>query len=151
MEIGSLHGWSTSWLLHTLVDNETGRLVTADLIDRATETVPKSLSDGRWEFRKGDAKTLTGDWLSDVDYLFIDADHRARFARWYLADVSPALRPGIPVSVHDVFHRAVPLPFTEGVEVLCWLDRAGTAYFTAARARARAPTLGSANSAGNWA
>lgn len=98
--------------------------------------MPKSLSDGRWEFRKGDAKTLTGDWLSDVDYLFIDADHRARFARWYLAEVFPVLRPGIPVSVHDVFHRAVPLPFTEGVEVLRWLDRAGTAYFTAARARA---------------
>ncbi|WP_233573939.1 class I SAM-dependent methyltransferase [Amycolatopsis panacis] len=136
MEIGSLHGWSTSRLLRALADNETGRLVTADLIDRATETVPKSLPEGRWEFRKGHAKPspATGCpmWTICSSTPITAPASRAG----YLADVFPVLRPGIPVSVHEVFHRAVPLPFTEGVEVLRWLDRAGTAYFTAARARA---------------
>ncbi|MBB4682938.1 class I SAM-dependent methyltransferase [Amycolatopsis jiangsuensis] len=136
VEIGSLHGWSTSWILRALADNGTGRLITADLIDHATGTVPESLSAGRWEFRKGDAKTLTGDWRAEVGYLFVDADHRARFAKWYLAEVFPTLAPGTPVSVHDVFHRATPLPFTEGAEVLRWLERTGTRYFTASRARA---------------
>ncbi|WP_344868464.1 class I SAM-dependent methyltransferase [Amycolatopsis ultiminotia] len=135
VEIGALHGWSTSWILRALADNGTGALVTVDLVDHATATVPASLSDGRWEFRGGDAKTLTGDWLSDVDYLFVDADHGARFARWYLADVFPGLAPDTPVSVHDVFHRRTPLPFTEGSEVLGWLRSTGTPYFTAAGAR----------------
>ncbi|WP_033289364.1 class I SAM-dependent methyltransferase [Amycolatopsis jejuensis] len=134
VEIGSLHGWSTSWLLRALADNGTGHLVTADLVGHAAATVPSSLAKGRWEFRQGDARTLTGDWLSDVDYLFVDADHGARFARWYLADVFPGL--DAAVSVHDVFHRTTPLPFTEGKEVLRWLDTTHTPYFTAARARA---------------
>ncbi len=135
VEIGSLHGWSTGWLLHALKDNGTGRLITMDLIDTAVATVPRSLSTGRWEFRKGDVRELTEDWPADLGYLFIDADHGARFARWYLRDILPRLRPGTPVSVHDVFHRARPLPFTEGTEVLSWLKRRATPCFTVARAR----------------
>lgn len=137
VEIGSLHGWSTSWILRALADNGTGGLVTMDLVDHATATVPRSLSADRWEFRQGDAKTLAADWVSDVDYLFIDADHRARFAKWYLGEVFPRLATGTPVSVHDVFHRASPLPFTEGSELLRWLEDTRTPYFTAAPARDR--------------
>ncbi|GAB3391394.1 hypothetical protein GCM10027360_81590 [Amycolatopsis echigonensis] len=135
VEIGSLHGWSTSWILRALADNGAGRLTTVDLIGNATTTVPHTLAKSRWEFRQGDARTLAGDWLSDVDYLFIDADHGARFARWYLSDVFPNI--DAAVSVHDVFHRAAPLPFTEGAEVVRWLEKTRTPYFTAARARAK--------------
>jgi hypothetical protein len=49
-----------------------------------------------------------------ADYLFIDAAHSARFARWYIGNLLPRIPAGIPVSVHDVFHRRRPLPFTEG-------------------------------------
>ncbi|TNC23992.1 class I SAM-dependent methyltransferase [Amycolatopsis alkalitolerans] len=136
VEIGSLHGWSTCWILHALADNCQGRLITMDLVDTAAWTVPGPLAAGRWEFRRGDARTLTTDWVADLDYLFIDADHRARFARWYLGDVFPRLRPGTPVSVHDVFHRARPLPLTEGAEVLRWLESSRTRWFTLARAKA---------------
>lgn len=135
VEIGSLHGWSTSWILRALADNGTGKLTTIDLIGNATKTVPHALAKGRWEFRQGDARTLAGAVLSDVDYLFIDADHGARFARWYLSDVFPKI--DAAVSVHDVFHRATPLPFTEGTEVVRWLGKTQTPYFTAARARAK--------------
>lgn len=136
VEIGSLHGWSTGWILHALADNGCGSLLTIDLLDAAAWLVPGSLASGRWEFRQGDARTLTVDWMSDVDYLFVDADHRARFARWYLGDVFPRLRSGLPVSVHDVFHRARPLPWTEGAEVLRWLEATGNPYFTVAPAKA---------------
>jgi len=135
VEIGSLHGWSTSWLLRALADNETGRLTTVDLVGHAVATVPAELAENRWEFRQGDARQLTGDWLAGVDYLFIDADHGARFAQWYLTQVFPKI--DAAVSVHDVFHRRTPLPFTEGAEVLRWLAKTRTPYFTAARARAR--------------
>jgi hypothetical protein len=93
------------------------------------------LADGRWEFRRGDARTLAADWATNLDYLFIDADHRARFARWHLKEIFPRLRPATPVSVHDVFHRAKPLPFTEGTEILQWLKDTRTPYFTAARVK----------------
>ncbi|MEC3981815.1 class I SAM-dependent methyltransferase [Amycolatopsis sp. H20-H5] len=136
VEIGSLHGWSTGWILHALKDNGTGILITMDLIDNATSGVPKSLAEGRWEFRQCDARNQPAGWADGLDYLFIDADHSARFARWYLRDVFPRLAKGTPVSVHDVFHRAKPLPFTEGVEVLSWLYLHATPYFTAARAKA---------------
>ncbi|WP_236789423.1 class I SAM-dependent methyltransferase [Amycolatopsis sp. GM8] len=136
VEIGSLHGWSTCWILHALADNGDGRLITLDLLDTAAWTVPRPLATGRWEFRQGDARTLTTDWMTELDYLFIDADHRARFARWYLGDVFPRLRPGTPVSVHDVFHRAKPLPLTEGAELVRWLESTGTPYFTPAPVRA---------------
>jgi predicted O-methyltransferase YrrM len=135
VEIGSLHGWSTSWTLRALADNGTGRMTTVDLIGHAAATVPMALAKNRWEFRQGDARTLSGDWLSDADYLFIDADHGARFARWYLSEVFPAI--DAAVSVHDVFHRRTPLPFTEGAEVLRWLKKTSTSYYTAAPARAR--------------
>ncbi|WP_020660406.1 class I SAM-dependent methyltransferase [Amycolatopsis benzoatilytica] len=135
VEIGSLHGWSTSWILRALADNGTGRLTTVDLVGHAVATVPAELAGNRWEFRQGDARHLAGDWLSDVDYLFIDADHGARFAQWYLNQVFPKI--DAAVSVHDVFHRRAPLPFTEGAEVLRWLAKTQVPYFTAARARAK--------------
>lgn len=139
VEIGSLHGWSTGWLLHALQDNGTGTLITMDLIDNATHGVPEPLAEGRWEFRQGDARKQSPDWLDDLDYLFIDADHSARFARWYLRDILPRLKKGTPASVHDVFHREKPLPFTEGIEVLSWLYLHAAPYFTAARLKAPLP------------
>jgi predicted O-methyltransferase YrrM len=135
VEIGSLHGWSTSWILRALHDNDNGRLTTLDLIDNATGNVPAALGEGRWEFRKGDARAHAPDWLSGLDYLFIDAAHSGGFARWYLSGIFPGLPPRTPVSVHDVFHRRKPLPLTEGRGILRWLDRSGLAYFTAAPAK----------------
>lgn len=137
VEIGALHGWSSAWILRALRDNgEGGRLLTMDLTGDATFAVPTSLSAGRWEFREGDARTLPRDWLGSAGYLFVDAAHTARFARWYLAEVFPHLAPGTPVSVHDVFHRRRPPPLSEGAVLLRWLRRRGGGYFTASRAAA---------------
>ncbi|RZQ66129.1 class I SAM-dependent methyltransferase [Amycolatopsis suaedae] len=135
-EIGSRGGWSTTWILRALADNGAGRLLTMDLDASALMTVPPEVAGRRWEFRKGDVRALPADWITATDYLFVDADHRQRFARWYLTTVFPSLRPGIAVSVHDVFRRARPWPLSEGAEVLRALAGRSIGYFTVAPARA---------------
>lgn len=135
VEIGSLHGWSTTWNLRALRDNGSGRLTTMDLIDNAKKNVPDELSEGRWEFRQGDVREASTDWISDVEYLFIDAAHGAKFGRWYLANLFPKLPIDLPISVHDVFHSSFPWPFSEGLEVVRWLGERDITYFTAASKR----------------
>jgi predicted O-methyltransferase YrrM len=140
VEIGALDGWSTSWLLRALRDNGFGRLLTMDLAAGAGFLVPSDLAADRWTFRVGDARKLPLDWVSEVGYLFVDAEHSAGFARWYLAEVVSRLAPGTAVSVHDVFGYSVfgrPVlgrrPSREGAVVLDWLAARGLGYLTASR------------------
>lgn len=135
VEIGTFHGWSTTWLLRALHDNGTGHLYSYDITDNVTRSVPEHLSAGRWTFTQGDARENLEKIPDTADFLFIDAAHSARFARWYLRHLFPRMRPGIPVCVHDVFHGRRPLPFSEGAVVLRWLAEQDTAPFTASRAR----------------
>jgi predicted O-methyltransferase YrrM len=135
VEIGSLHGWSTTWQLRALADNDHGTLHTFDQIDNARRNVPAKLA-GRWRFVGGDVRDQ--ELPGGIDYLFLDAAHSAGFARWYLADLMPRLAPSTPVSVHDVFHGRRAKPFSEGSVVLSWLARTGTRYFTVSAARAPA-------------
>ena len=136
VEIGALHGWSTTWILRALRDNGAGVLHSFDLIDRAARTVPDDLAAGRWTFHHGDVRANLREFPADVDYLFIDAAHTAGFARWYVQRVFPRVPSGTPVSVHDVFHGRRPKPFSEGAVITSWLAERGVPYFTAAPARA---------------
>lgn len=137
VEIGCLHGWSTTWILRALRDNERGHLHSYDIRPDAAAHVPVELSETRWTFNQGDVRDQRGRLPNPIDYLFIDAAHSGGFARWYLEHVIPALKPGTPVSVHDVFHRARPLPLTEGAVLLAWLKEHDVDYFTPSKARAR--------------
>jgi predicted O-methyltransferase YrrM len=118
VELGALHGWSTTWILRALrdadADGRHGALHSFDLIDRAA------------------LRELPG----AIDYLFVDAAHAARFARWYIDRVFPLLPSGTPVSVHDVFHGRRPKPFSEGSVITSWLAEKGVPYFTASAAKA---------------
>lgn len=136
VEFGALHGWSTTWLLHALRDNGTGRLHSYDLIDNARRNVPDDLAEGRWRFVWGDVRANVHLLPGTIDYLFLDAAHSGRFARWYLAELFPRIGPGTPVSVHDVFHHARAVPFSEGAVLLRWLRARGIEHFTASAARA---------------
>lgn len=138
VEVGSLHGWSTSWILRALRDNGSGWLHTFDRLDDACRNVPADLAQGRWQFHRGDVRAQLWRMPERIDYLFLDAAHSGRFARWYLSALLPRLATGTPVSVHDVFHRRRARPFGEGSAVLRWLAGAGGAYFTASSARAPA-------------
>ncbi|MEU8661351.1 class I SAM-dependent methyltransferase [Actinoplanes philippinensis] len=136
-EIGTFHGWSTTWLLRALRDNGEGELRSYDIVDHARRSVPAALADGRWTFHHGDVRqaALTPGL---IDYLFIDAAHTAPFARWYTARLFGQLRPGTPVSVHDVYHRRRAGRFSEGRVVLDWLAQRRLGHFTASRAAAPA-------------
>ncbi|WP_128433911.1 class I SAM-dependent methyltransferase [Streptomyces cyaneus] len=136
VEIGTFHGWSTTWILQALRDNGTGHLHSYDITDNVVRGVPDHLSTGRWTFTQGDARENLAKMPDAADFLFIDAAHSARFARWYVQHLFPRLTPGIPVCVHDVFHGSRALPFTEGAVVLRRLRERGTPYFTASRAHA---------------
>lgn len=136
VEIGTFHGWSTTWILSALRDNETGHLHSYDIVDNVVRNVPADLAGDRWTFNKGDIRTNLDKLPEKVDYLFIDAAHNGRFARWYIDNLFPKMPAGIPVSVHDVFHFRWALPFTEGAVLLKWLGEQGIDYFTAAAAKA---------------
>src|SRR5262245_54360322 len=56
VEIGSFHGWSTTWILRALRDNGHGQLSTFDIVDHVRRTVPADLVDGRWTFVAGDVR-----------------------------------------------------------------------------------------------
>jgi predicted O-methyltransferase YrrM len=132
-EIGTFHGWSTTWLLRALRDNGAGELHSYDIIDHARRSVPAALAEGRWTFRHGDVREA--DLAPDrIDYLFVDAAHTAGFARWYTRELFERLRAGTPVSVHDVYHRRRAGRFSEGRVVLDWLAARHLGHFTASRA-----------------
>jgi predicted O-methyltransferase YrrM len=137
MELGTFHGWSTSWILSALRDNGSGRLHSFDRIDDVVRNVPEDLADGRWTFVPGDIKQTLDQVPADTGYLFVDAAHNSRFARWYLEQLFPRVPAGIPVSVHDVYHFRTTLPLHEGRVVVRWLREREVPFFTASRARSR--------------
>lgn len=133
MELGTFHGWSTTWLLSALRDNGAGHLHSFDKIDNVRHNVPAALSADRWTFVAGDVRANLDRVPSDVGYLFVDADHGRRFARWYLAHLWPLMPAGIPVSVHDVFHGRRARPWSEGTEIVAWLKEHDIPLLTASR------------------
>lgn len=136
VEVGTYYGWSTTWILSALRDNGSGHLQSFDLVDHVCGTVPEELSAGRWTFHRGDLRETVEKVPADTGYLFLDADHGRRFARWYLEHLFGRIATGTPTSVHDVFHLPRARPFTEGSEVLRHLERSGTGWFTSSRAAA---------------
>jgi predicted O-methyltransferase YrrM len=138
MELGTFHGWSTTWILSALRDNGSGHLHSFDIIDNVVRNVPEDLAEGRWTFVKGDIKETLGQVPADTGYLFVDAAHNGRFAHWYLENLFPRVPAGIPVSVHDVFHFRTTLPLHEGKVVVRWLGENDVPFFTPSRAKARA-------------
>jgi predicted O-methyltransferase YrrM len=131
VEVGAFRGWSTTWILRALRDNDSGSLASFDRIDDAERFVPAGLAE-RWRLVKGDVRGRLAEVPARIDYLFVDADHGADFARWYLAELLPRVHGG--VSIHDIFHT--PDPGRGGGEaevVLDWLRRRGISWFTASR------------------
>ncbi|MFI5800333.1 class I SAM-dependent methyltransferase [Streptomyces sp. NPDC051677] len=136
VEIGTFYGWSTMWILSAIRDNGVGHLHSFDIVDKVVSNVPADLSVGRWTFTKGDVRERLGDIHTRTDYLFIDADHGARFGRWYVENVFSKVPAGTPTSVHDVFHGRRPKPMSEGSVLMKWLAKRGIPYFTPSAAKA---------------
>ncbi|MER7281535.1 class I SAM-dependent methyltransferase [Dactylosporangium sp. NPDC000244] len=131
VEIGSYHGWSTSWLLRALRDNGGGVLHTYDRVDHARRSLPDELTRTRWRFVRGDVRAA--ELPGDPGFVFVDALHTAGFARWYTAGIFERLKPGVAVAVHDVYHGRRPWPNSEGAVLLRWLRERGIGHLTASR------------------
>lgn len=133
VEIGTFYGWSTTWLLSGLRDNGVGHLHSFDMVDHVRRTVPAELAGDRWTFRRGDVRENLDALPAETDYLFVDADHGRRFGQWYVENLFPRMRSGIPVSVHDVYHGRAARVWSEGQVVVKWLADRSVPHFTAAR------------------
>jgi len=135
VEISPASGWSTSWILHALKDNGSGTLYSFDLVDDCLKVIPSSLSGERWIFFQGDASKHLNKLPSRIDYLFIDSDHSANFATWYIYNLFPLLQQGTTVSAHDILKFKYESGWGPEATVLCkWLAKKGISCFTASRA-----------------
>lgn len=131
VEVAPFRGWSTTWMLHALRDNDRGSLTSFDLVEDSRAFVPAELAD-RWRLVVGDVRTQLPAMPERIDYLFMDADHRASFAHWFLAELMP--RVDGAGSVHDVFHSADPSRSGgEAAVVVEWLQREGIPWMTPSR------------------
>jgi hypothetical protein len=131
VEIAPYCGWSTSWILNALRDNKYGQLYSYDLVDYSTKVLPNELTQGIWCFIQGDVTRNVDLLPPKIDYLFIDADHSAEFAHWYIDHVFPKLEGGIPVSVHDIFAESQMTG--EALVVTEWLARNEIDFFSASQ------------------
>lgn len=129
VEVSPHGGWSTSWILNALHDNEHGSVRSFDLIDASLAKVPQDLSEGRHEFVQGDVRTSCH-LPESIDFLLLDSDHSAAFGRWACENLFPRVRSGGCVAVHDVFHEAgLDASGGEGPVVLEWLQQRGIPFF----------------------
>lgn len=137
VEIAPDRGWSTTWLLSAVRDNQAGHVYSYDLYDYSKRAVPNELAQSRWTLTLGDVTQPPDRLPGTIDYLFLDGPHSAPFAEWYLERLLPRLRPGTPVGIHDIFPAVERLDhFGEAGVMQRWLAERRVPYFTAARAAA---------------
>jgi hypothetical protein len=135
VEIGTARGWSSSWLLSALRDNDRGRLVSFRR-SRHAAAVPAELAEDRWTVHTGDVRARLDSLPGTTDYLLLNATHTRRFGRWYVRSVFPRLPSGTPVGVHEVYRGRLPWVRREGRVVLDWLAEREVPHFTVAPRRA---------------
>ncbi len=132
VEISPGRGWSTSWILRALHANDKGICHSFEMVEenivQAGRNLPDSLQT-RWKWTVGPVQNRFREVPPLIEYLFIDSDHSASFARWYIENLFPRVR-GV-VSVHDVFHIGYWGDMSEeGREVLDHLDKLGVGFFS---------------------
>jgi len=115
VEFSPKRGWTTLHMAAALEDNGKGRIISfeldpiyAALTKRTVKTaglahrVEVVVGDVREEFPRvyGDP----GAWRSapEIGFLFVDSDHSAEFARWYLGNLFPLVRQDGVIHVHDI-------------------------------------------------
>lgn len=123
VEIGTVQGRSTSYLLQALKDNGQGSLHTTDLLRRESLGVPSRLSEGRWSYHHADVRRRGVP--DELDFLVINAAHSRTTTSWYLRCVLPFVPPGTVVALRDVDRYRFPLVPGAPPSLDCWLERHG--------------------------
>ena len=144
VEVSPYRGWSTTWILNALKDNNYGELYSYDLIDDSQRFVPEELASGRWHLIVGDVRGNVDKLPKRIDYLFVDSDHSAEFAHWYIKNMFPLLckqTRDVIVSIHDVYHSdslsAGVFAEKEGKIIVDYLKKSFCEYFTASQMKER--------------
>ncbi len=141
VEVSPSGGWSTSWILNGLRDNGFGKLTSCDLIDDSARVLPRDLTDGRWEFVRGDVFETSRTLPEPIEFLLVDSLHTADFARWYVEHLFPRLDPQAMVVVDDIFQTKQGMFVsvlgshegkTEPDVVMAWLRDKQQSFFTLA-------------------
>jgi len=125
VEFSPKRGWSTLHMAAALEDNGRGHLLSFELEPVYAALTRRTLKEAGLRHR---AEVIVGDvraefpkvyddrdrWRSDagLEFLFIDSDHSAPFADWYLGNLFPLVRQSGVIHVHDV--EAPPEVIAEG-------------------------------------
>jgi predicted O-methyltransferase YrrM len=136
VEFGGRDGWSSGWLLRALRDNGSGELFSFAQGGDPWEGVPRELGEGRWHVVGGDPRRSMALAPGRIDYAHFDATAWPGLTHWFLDEVAAGLKPGTPVSVHDVFHHRFELPVGGAAMARRWLRRKRIECFTASPAKA---------------
>jgi predicted O-methyltransferase YrrM len=130
MECSPNYGWSTTFIQMALPEESDHRSFD---IDNYKKTIRRNVARHthlkNWLFVEGDfRKTVVAhlDFLKELDLLFIDSDHSASFAAWYLEEAKfiERVKPGTLIHIHDVYPLGLePAGFSESPYVLHWLER----------------------------
>ena len=102
LEISPCGGWSSLWICLALQDAKLdSNYVSCDLIPDSQNNLPKEFKELR-TFIQADCRTSNYAFCSPIDYLFIDSEHSAPFAEWYINNLFPLVSKNGLVSIHDL-------------------------------------------------
>jgi len=114
LEVGAGCGWSSSWILRGLDDNQAGHLTSVDVAVTTSKSL-HAISQARWTFLQRNVLTCLGDLPHRVDLLLIDASHDSPTVEQIHAAIRPVCRPGGITAVHDIYM----LPHPRHSEAIC--------------------------------
>lgn len=101
IEIGPNNGFTSSIMIRAIKANNTPcQLISFDLIDNSKNLDFEETQISR-KLIVGDARDFISEYLENVDFLFIDADHRYPFGEWYCKSIFTKLKPGTIIWIHD--------------------------------------------------
>lgn len=112
VEIGTGHGFSTSFLLEGVRENKKGTVYTYDSVDRETTLKNDRLKRFLCEF--SNSKPFLP---KEIDFVFHDAGHWFEHVGADLGLVFPMLTPNAVIAVHDIIHS-----FAMGEKLKQWFD-----------------------------
>jgi len=135
MECSPNHGWSTTFIQMALPKESDHRSFDIENYEQTIRgNVTRHTPLRNWLFVEGDFKKTAVahlDFLKELDLLFIDSDHSASFAAWYLeeAKLVEQVKPGTLIHIHDVYPLGLePAGFEESPYVLHWLEKHPNQY-----------------------
>lgn len=107
VEFAPFYGWSTFHIISALNKNQYGLCTSYDILNYAPNSLHNcNIDTSRWRFILNDVTHFYDKWNYDeIDFMFIDCDHSASFAKQYCKKVLPhMIQQSKTIFIHDIFH-----------------------------------------------